>query len=221
MPPRSRNPIRVLVAEGSAATRKALAETLDGARDTHVSGECTPDEDALKIFRDLRPDVVLIDLDATEPSGASLIRSISFEAPGTAVLVFTMINSEAAIFHAIAAGACGYLLRTASPDEILTAIRTVHAGELYLGQRRTAEFVRELMEHVRSTNNDDPLRQLTPRERELLPLLAEGGTDAEIGLALNLSPHTVRTHRRRVMEKLDVHSKAELVRFVMRRGIIR
>ncbi len=221
MSPMTRNPIRVLAAEGSAATRKTIAQALDDTGDTCVAGECTPDEDALKICVDLRPDVVLIDLDATEPSGASLIGRISSEAPDTAILVFTMIDSEAAMFQAIAAGACGYLLKTANPEEILDAVRTVHAGELYLGQRRTAQFVRDFMEHVRSTNNDDPLQGLTPRERELLPLLADGGTDAEIGLFLNLSPHTVKTHRKRIMEKLDVHSKVELVRFAMRRGIIR
>ncbi len=212
--------IRVLVADDQPIARQGIAAVLLEAPGMSLMAEASSTPDVIAKITELRPDVVVIDIDVTSPSGISTIRQIVNDALGTSVIIFTDIDREDAIFCALEAGASAYLLKTADINDILDAIRAAHAGEVFVSQTMTTKFISDFVRHIQASSSENPLQILSGRERQVFLLLAEGHTNDEIASRLGISPNSVKTYRQRITGKLGPKNKAELIKYAMRRGVI-
>jgi len=167
----------------------------------------------------LKPDVLLLDLKMPGLNGLEVLRVLGQRSSRTRVVIFSAYGSEGFVLEALENGAAGFLLKSCKPEEIMAAVRAAAAGRSYLSAPFTARALRSYKEKMESTRLD-PHETLTPREREVLQLAAEGHTSAEIGSRLFLSERTVEKHRSNVMHKLGLKSYAELIRYAVRRGIM-
>jgi DNA-binding NarL/FixJ family response regulator len=165
--------------------------------------------------RDLQPDVVLMDLSMPELNGADATRAILQRDPRCRVIVLSMYSDREYVRRALKAGAAGYVVKRSAAKEVVEAIRAVHAGQRYLSPRVADVVINDYAEE-----RDDPLARLSAREREVLQLLAEGRTGAEIAQRLSLSQKTVETYRARLVDKLGIRDVAGLVRFAIQRGLV-
>jgi DNA-binding NarL/FixJ family response regulator len=172
--------------------------------------------EAVQQARDSQPDVVLMDLSMPELNGADATRAILQRDPKCRVIVLSMYAQREYVRRALKAGAAGYVVKRSAAKEVVEAIRAVHAGQRYLSPR-VADVV---LEDYSDDKQDDPLARLSAREREVLQLLAEGRTGAEIAQRLSLSQKTVETYRARLVEKLGIRDLAGLVRFAIQRGLV-
>ena len=172
--------------------------------------------EAVQLARDAQPDVVLMDLSMPELNGADATRAILQRDPKCRVIVLSMYAQREYVRRALKAGAAGYVVKRSAAKEVVEAIRAVHAGQRYLSPR-VADVV---LEDYSDDKQDDPLARLSAREREVLQLLAEGRTGAEIAQRLSLSQKTVETYRARLVEKLGIRDLAGLVRFAIQRGLV-
>ncbi|MBA3716830.1 MAG: response regulator transcription factor [Actinobacteria bacterium] len=208
--------IRVLVVDDHAVVRSGLRLLLDAEDDIEAVGEAGNMQDAVLRARSLKPDVVLMDVVMPGASGIEATPAVLKEAPEAKVLVLSMQDDPSYVREAFAAGASGYVLKEAADEEVVGAVREVAAGGMYvhptLGARMVAADAEE-----RSRAEADPL---TEREREVLRLLARGHTNQEIAKSLFLSVRTVETHRAHVMQKLRLSTRAELVRYAMKQGLL-
>jgi len=180
-----------------------------------VVGEASNGRDAVAVAEKLQPDVVVMDVTMPELNGIEATRRIGELSPRTRVLALSMHKDSVYVREILRAGAKGYLLKDAAGKDLLDAVRAVARGEGYLSPGVSEAVLSDYRRHV--TN---PIDLLTSREREVLQLIAEGKTNKEIANSLNLSVYTVEAHRGRVMEKLNLHSTGELVRFALRNGLI-
>jgi len=214
-------PIRILIADDHTILRQGLRRILTQATDFEVVGEASSGVEAVEQATLLKPDVVIMDIAMKELNGIEATRQIARSSPHTAVLVLSMYSDEPYVIRATRAGARGYLLKDSIEEDLLQAIRVVHTGQPFFSPL----IAKILLEgYTRGSNGkqvDDRYDLLTPRERQVYQLLAEGKSNKELAHMLNLSVHTVETHRIRVMEKMDVHSAAELVLSAVRRGLVR
>ena len=169
----------------------------------------------------MRPDVALIDMDMPRASGLEVIEKIVGHVPDVSVLILTGYDREDLLFQALRAGALGYLLKGANVEEILKAIRTVHSGDAFIHPSMATKLVGDYLRHTSASGGKDHYQGLSAREREVLPLLAEGRTNEYIASLLYISPYTVQTYRQRIMKKLDLHSRTELIKYALRMGIIK
>jgi len=183
--------------------------------DMEIVGEAGNGREALELAAQLKPDVVVMDVAMPELNGIEATRRMPDNAPHARVLALSMHKDAVYVREILRAGARGYLLKDAAPADLVTAVRAVAAGEGYLSPAVSDAVLDDYRRHV--TN---PIDLLTSREREVLQMLAEGKTNKEIAAVLNLSVYTVDAHRGRIMEKLNVHSINELVRFAVRNGLI-
>jgi DNA-binding NarL/FixJ family response regulator len=201
-------PIRVLIADDHPVVRRgigALLASLDGVR---VVGEAADGAAAVREAQLTRPDVVVMDLQMPSMDGVEATRRLATAVPNTAVLVLTMFEDDEAVFAAMRAGARGYLLKGAGQDEILAAIRSVVAGQVVIGPGVAARLIGYLTDPPRQ---EVPFPELTPREREILDLMAQGRNNAAIAERLALAPKTVGNHISAIFAKLRVASRAEAV----------
>ncbi len=181
-------------------------------------GEAANGMEAFELARSLQPDMVLMDIGMPGMNGLEATRALKTAQPETHVLVLTMHEDEEYFFRILAAGASGYLLKGAGSAELLSAIRAVWQGGVYLYPTMAKKLMSDYLRGQESgMGGDDPL---TPREREVLKLIAAGKTNREIADALVVSVNTVQTHRLHLMEKLHLHNRAELIRYAIRRGLI-
>jgi DNA-binding NarL/FixJ family response regulator len=211
------NPIRVLVADDHRIVREGLVRLLveDGA--CTVVAEAADGIEAVEKAIATHPDVVVLDLAMPRLSGLEAVRRLRHELPRTRVLVLTVHDEEEYVVPVVAAGASGYLLKDAAASELLAAVRALHQGLGYLGP----QAARAIAEGVRSpAAAADPYGTLTPREREVFHLVAEGKTIKEIAKSLGVRPKTAENHRSRLLAKLDLRNAAELVRYAARRGLL-
>ncbi len=199
---------RILVVDDHAVVRRGLVALL-GAEGYTVAGDAGSGEEALE----LQPDVVLLDLGLPDLDGLEVLRRLSEVAAGARVVVLTMHAEEEYVLQALAAGADGYVLKMAEPEALMEAIRRALRGELYLDPAVAAPVARRAVTRVQP----DPL---TPREREVLALIARGFTNRQIAETLVISLNTVETHRRHILEKLGARSRAQLVAYAMERGLL-
>ena len=169
----------------------------------------------------LDPDVILMDVELNGLSDIEATRKIIEADLDASVLIYTSHDSESYLVRTLEAGARGYLLKKDGPDLLATAIRTVHAGDVFFCPPMMTMLVNTHLKLLQSADGTDRYGQLSAREREVLTLIAEGQTAQEISEGLVISPHTVETYRKRVMRKLELHSKTELVKYALRRGIVR
>ncbi|MGH8738135.1 MAG: response regulator [Burkholderiales bacterium] len=208
--------IRVLLADDHAVVRDGLRALLQAQQDIEVVGDAANGREALRRTKQLQPDVVVMDIAMPELNGIEATQLMHDACPSTRVLILSMHSSTEHIFRALQAGARGYLLKDSAGSEVVDAVRAVHEGLRYLGRRITATVVDDYIAERRQTS---PLESLSRRERQILQLVAEGNTSAQIAAALFLSPKTVDTYRSRMMRKLDIADLPSLVKFAIQHGL--
>ena len=209
-------PIRVLIADDHAVVAEGLRHLVEAERDIEVVACVGDGREAVQQARDTQPDVVLMDLSMPELNGADATRAILERDPRCRVIVLSMYSQREYVRRALKAGAAGYVVKRSAAKEVVEAIRAVHAGQRYLSPR-VADVV---LEDYSDAKQDDPLARLSSREREVLQLLAEGRTGAQIAERLSLSQKTVETYRARLVEKLGIRDLAGLVRFAIQKGLV-
>jgi DNA-binding NarL/FixJ family response regulator len=212
--------IRVLLAEDHTIVRKGLRSLLDAEPDIEVVGEADNGRQAIQQVRDLSPDVVLMDITMPELNGLEATRRIKGQFPQVQVLVLSMHANEQYVFEILRAGASGYLVKQSAVAELVLAIRAVHRGDGFLSPAISRTVIDEYSRRAEATMSDTQYDRLTPREREVLQLVAEGHSNREIADALCISIKTVEAHRAHLMDKLDLHNTAELTRYAIAKGLI-
>lgn len=215
------NKTRLLIADDHAMVREGFHMLLSAQDDMEVVGEAGDGHSALDMVRDLKPDVVLMDLSMPGLGGLDATRHIKDLFPYIQVLAITGSDSEDVFFKALKAGASGYVLKGGTGSELVDAVRTVVKGDVFLQPRMTTRLMEDYLTRVRAGQEQDSYGSLSDREREVLQFTVEGYTNQEIGRRLYLSPSTVQTHRSHAMEKLNISNRAELMRYAMRKGLFR
>jgi len=212
--------IRLLLVDDHAVVRSGLRTLLEPEADIEIVGEAGTAREAIQRVRDLQPDLVLLDIGLPDQSGISVAQTIKHDWPQAAVVALTIHEDEEYFFPMLQAGASGYVPKRAAPEELITAIRTAAAGEIYLYPSLAKLLVRDYLTGEHPAAPNAALDDLTDREREVLAYLAEGSSNPEIAEALVISPKTVARHRENIMRKLNLHSRADLVKYAIRKGII-
>lgn len=206
---------RILLADDHSVVRSGFRMILDAQSDLEVVGEVANGREAVEQATALQPDVVIMDVTMPELNGIEATRRIAAAMPKTRVLALSMHKDSVYVREILRAGACGYLLKDSGEGDLVSAVRAVARGEGYLSSGVSDAVLTDYRKHV-----TDPIDLLSSREREVLQMIAEGKTNKEIAVTLNLSVYTVEAHRGRIMEKLNLHSTGELVRFAVRNGLI-
>jgi DNA-binding NarL/FixJ family response regulator len=212
--------IRVLLAEDHTIVRKGLLALLQGQAGIEVVAEAEEGRQAVQLAEQFRPDVVLMDFSMPGLNGLEATRQIITRVPGTKVLVLTRHTNQEYVDGILEAGASGYLVKKSAPEELIVAIQAVHRGDSYLDPAISRTIIRGYLEKSK-TEGEDRYDRLTPRQREVLQLIAEGRPNREIAAMLHVSIKTVENHRTHLMEALNLHSTAELIQYAIRKGVIR
>jgi len=208
--------IRVLVVDDHALLREGIRALLVLHDDIEVVGEATDGREAINMASQLSPDVVLMDIAMPSMDGLEATRRIRKENPRAKVLILTQHDNREYMLSSVKAGADGCVPKRAVASELVSAIRVVHQGDSYLYPSVAKMLIGDYLQHV----GQDSSEHLTNREREVLKLVAEGCTSQEIADLLCISVKTVLSHRTKIMEKLDIHNRAELVKYAIRKGLI-
>jgi DNA-binding NarL/FixJ family response regulator len=212
--------IRVLIADDHTLFREGLKALFASEGDVEVVAEAADGEEAVRRALETRPEVVVMDLMMPGVNGIEATRRIRAELPQTKVLVLSMYDDEEHVQRLLAGGASGYMLKRATSDELVRALREVVAGGMPLDPSVAAKVVKDYVRRVQGNEEPGPGAELTPRELEVLKLIAEGLTNHAIADQLGLSRKTVDVHRSNLMRKLDLHDVTEVVKYALRRGLI-
>lgn len=210
--------IRVLLADDHTIVRQGLVGILMGSPEMEVVGEAADGAEAVEKSLKVKPDVVVLDISMPHLNGLEAARRIHEALPATRILVLTMHDDEEYILKMVRAGASGYLLKDGAASELLAGIRALKAGKPYFGPHATKALA-EAFQRGESAP-EEPFARLTDREREIFQLVVEGKTNKEIAGVLFISPKTVDNHRTRLMEKMGLHSTAELIRYAARHKLL-
>ncbi|ODS32194.1 MAG: DNA-binding response regulator [Candidatus Scalindua rubra] len=213
---------RVLLADDHTIVRQGLRALLDSQEDIQVVGEAEDGRQAIENVKQLVPDIVVIDITMPSLNGIEATRQIKKLNPEIMVLVLTVHINEEYIYQVFQAGASGYLLKESAVSDLVSAINVAKKGEIFLSPSISKIIVKDYMKHAVGESGDfDSLNLLTGREREILQLIAEGRTNKEIASLLKLSVKTVDVHRAHIMEKLHIHDVTGLVKYSIRKGLIK
>ncbi|WP_042338323.1 response regulator [Desulfosporosinus youngiae] len=213
--------LRILLADDHAVLRAGLKVLLNAEPDLQVIGEAADGEEAIAQVEALRPDLLLLDLTMPKLNGVECIETLVKKHPELKILVLTMHDDEEYLKAVLRVGAKGYVLKKAADVELLSAIRTVARGEMFIYPTMAAAFMyRQLVGPAEPKRKDKKLKQLSEREEEVLRYLALGHTNQEIADLLHVSVKTVETYKARLMEKLEMRKRADLVRYAIDHGII-
>jgi DNA-binding NarL/FixJ family response regulator len=212
---------KILLADDHQIVREGLKSLLNSHEDMQVVGEARDGRSAVQMAKDLSPDVVIMDVGMPHLNGIEATRQITSREPEAKVVALSMHADRRFMGEMLKAGAKGYLLKDGAFEELATAIRSVVANKVYLSPRIANVMVDDYVHRSPSQPNGDAsaFARLTPREREVLQLMAEGRATKEIAMDLKVSIKTVETHRRQIMEKLSIHSVAELTKYAIREGL--
>jgi len=212
--------LRVLIADDHAIVRAGIRLLLDSQEGIEIVGEAKDGAEAVAKTRELAPDVVLMDVAMPGLSGLEATREIRQTNPDTRVLMLTMHDDEEYFFQAVSLGASGYILKEATPEEVVSAIRIVSRGGVAFHPSLGRKLLDDYLHRVQAGEESESYSLLTEREREILRLTAAGRSAREIGEMLGLSPRTVERHRANLMEKLDLHNRSEVVQYAIRKGML-
>jgi DNA-binding NarL/FixJ family response regulator len=213
--------IRVLLADDHTLFRQGVRHLLASEPDIEIAGEVANATDAIEKTAEWRPDVVLMDVAMPGSSSFEAARQIRKNRAETKVLFLTMYDDEDYLVEAMDVGASGYVLKDSPAPQLLAAVRDVHRGGSYLSPRMLAQLVDDFRSRIKSSTRAPRFATLTPREKEVIKMLAEGQSVKEIACGLNLSVKTVEAHKFNLMRKLDIHNKAQLVQYAVQKKIIR
>ena len=214
--------ITLILADDHVMVRSALRMLLEVQPDMEIVGEAENGREAVALVQSLQPDVVLMDVQMPEMNGIEATRAITKGGGKTAVLALTMYEDEQYFFEMLKAGASGYIPKRAAPDELVAAIRTVSKGDTFLFPSLATQLVQDYVKKDTpiASGKQRTAAALTKRERQVLILIADGLTNPAIAQKLGISAKTVARHRENMMQKLDIHSRTELVKYAIREGLI-
>jgi len=210
--------IRIVLADDHQIIRDGLRHLLKTQKDMEVLAEAEDGRSAVQLVGKIKPDVVILDVAMPDLNGIEAARQISSQYPNVRIVALSMHSDRRFVAEMLKAGASGYLLKDSAFEELAQAVRTVVAGKMYLSPQITGGIIEDYVLRL-PNGRDSAASVLTPREREVLQLVAEGKSTKQIAGHLNVSVKTVETHRRQLMEKLDLHSVAELTKFAVREGL--
>ena len=212
--------MKVLITDDHAIVREGLQAILKGESDIEVVGEATNGEEAIKKAKELQPDIVLMDRTMPGMNGREATRLITQQKPETKILVLTMHEEDDYFYRILEAGASGYFVKGGSFTELLSALRSVWHGDVFIYPTMAKKLLSNYLEGVKSGQEIEEYRKLTEREREILRFVADGRTNQEIAEQLFISPTTVQTHRAHMMAKLGLHNRTELIKYAIRHGFV-
>lgn len=215
--------IRLLLVDDHVVVRMGMRMLFDSVPDFEIVGEAGNALDAITAVSELHPDVVLMDIGLPDLSGIEATRRIKASSPETAVIALTIHEDKEYFFKMLDVGASGYVPKRAAPEELITAIRAAATDDVYIYPSLAAFLVKDYLQQQKQqqARTEKNVDGLTPREQEVLVHLADGETNPEIAEKLIISPRTVARHRENIMQKLNLHSRTELVKYAIRREIIR
>jgi two-component system response regulator NreC len=212
--------IRLLIVDDHAVVRAGIRMLLEGDPAFEIVGEGENGEDAVRLSKELKPDVILMDVTMPEVDGIEATRQIKAQSPEQAVLALTIHEGADYFFHMLQAGASGYVPKRAAPAELLRAIHVVAEGNVFLEPSVAKDLVSDYLTRVHSGREQGSYDGLTEREREILTHIAADTTNQAIATQLDISVNTVERHRENIMRKLNLHTRTELVKYAIRKGLI-
>jgi two-component system response regulator NreC len=212
--------IRVLLADDHQLMRSGIRLMLEREGDLTVVGEASDGREAVALAKSLKPDVVIMDIGMANLNGIEAARQMTQERPELAVMMLSMHSDESYVLRALRAGARGYLLKDSAEPDLIKAVHVVAGGKSFFSPAVSRLLLDDYVRKLKRSGTDDPYDLLTPRERELLQLIAEGKSNKDIANLLNLSVYTVESHRSNLMEKLHLRGLPELILYAVRKGII-
>jgi DNA-binding NarL/FixJ family response regulator len=214
-------PIRILLADDHTVVRKGLRLLLESRPGLTVVAEAADGRAAVSMAERESPDVVVMDVAMPTLNGIEAARQITAKLPQTAVVFLSMHSDESYVLRALKAGARGYLLKDSAEHDLIQAVQAVTQGKSFFSPAISKMMVEDYMRELQERQIEDTYELLTTREREVLQLLAEGKSNKEVAAVLNLSLYTVETHRGNILQKLNLHSGAELILYAIRKGVIK
>jgi len=208
--------IRILLADDHTLVRAGIRALLGAVPDFEVVAEAAEGNEAIRLAEELMPDVAVVDLAMPGVTGLQILERLQDTHPEIRTLMLSMHSSEEHVIRALRMGARGYVLKNSAPEELESGIRAVLAGETWLPSQVSKQVLESYLARIQT---NDPPHLLTGRQREVLKMIADGASTRDIGAALNISVKTVEAHRAQIMEKIDVHDVAGLIRYAIRHGI--
>lgn len=212
--------LRILLADDHVVMRTGLRALLERQPNLEVVGESENGRETIALAGSLKPDVVVMDIGMPVLNGIEATKTIVTENPATAVIILSMHADESYVMRALKAGARGYLLKDSAPGDLINAIQAVSQNKSFFSPKVSRILAEDYVRVLKQKGAVDSYDLLTSREQEILQLLAEGKVNKEVATALNISPYTVETHRKHILEKLNLHNPAELILYAVRKGII-
>ena len=212
--------IRILIADDHLVMRTGLRLLLERNQDFTVVGEADDGRQAVDLAAESKPDVAIIDVAMPKLNGIEATRLMTIEKPSIAVVMLSMHTDETYVMRALRNGAKAYLLKSSADTDLIQAVRAVHAGKSFFSPEVSRMLLEDYMRQMGDKGIEDSYDLLTGREREILQLLTEGRPNKDVAAHLNLSAHTVETHRARIFQKLNLHSMPELILYAVRKGFI-
>jgi DNA-binding NarL/FixJ family response regulator len=212
--------LRVLLADDHGIVRRGLRTMLEGAGDISVVGEAADGLEALRLCTELRPEVLIVDVGMPKLNGIDVVARALKALPALKVIVLSMHSDEAYIIRSLAAGAHAYLLKEATDEDLLPALHAVTAGKRFFSPAVSTVLAGEYVRQLRERGLQDSYDLLTDREKEVLQLLAEGRSNKEVAVLLEVGVSTIETHRANLMQKLNLHNTADIVLYAVRKRLI-
>lgn len=212
--------IKILLADDHVVMRRGIRALLERRADFQVVAEAGDGREAVQLMEVHSPHVVVADIAMPNLNGIEAARQIAQKWPQTAIVILSMHSDESYVLRALKAGARGYLLKDSPESDLINAILAVHEGKAFFSPAISKLLVEDYMRQLQQRGSEDSYELLTSREREVLQLLAEGKSNKDVAAMLNLSLHTVETHRSNILQKLNLHGTPELILYSIRKGVI-
>jgi two-component system response regulator NreC len=212
--------VRVVLGDDHGIVRRGLRALLEAEDDIEVVGEAGDGLEALRVLDRERPDVAILDIAMPRLNGIDVAQRALKQHPQLKVVFLSMYADESYVLRALAAGARGYLLKEATEQDLVPALRTIQQGRPFFSPTISAMLLSDYMRHLQQRGQEDSYRLLTDREKEVLQLLAEGRTNKEVATVLEVGVSTVETHRANLMQKLNLHNTAEIVLYAVRKSLV-